>query len=85
MGEGLRDGGNLQPPNSCGDTFLSALMPRRVGRLLAAAEADFPLSKQSPYFCSSPWSVLPAPKWLLMPSAKNVLYKPGRLGTHCLV
>lgn len=45
VGEVLRDGGDLQPPkpqSCCGDTFLSALMPRRVGRLLAAAEADFP-------------------------------------------
>lgn len=45
MGEGLRGDGNLQPPkpqSCCGDTLLSALMPRRVGRLLAAAEADFP-------------------------------------------
>lgn len=45
VGEDLRDDGNLQPPtpqSCCGDTFLSALMPRRVGRVLAAAEADFP-------------------------------------------
>lgn len=70
------------PQSCCGDTYLCAL--GGLGGCWLQQRLIFLLSKWSPCFCSSPWSVLCAPKWLLMPSAKNVLYKPGRLGTHCL-
>jgi len=70
----------------CAGTFPSALMLRRGGRLLAAAEADFPSlpSKLLPYFCAASWSICHAPEQLHMPSWRTVPCEHGRLGTRCL-